>query len=92
MPKLKTKLDIRPKQFNLFPVRYQINARTELAVRYRDESPLEHHHRDVSFQILDRPETDLFQGENDEERDRIKRVRKNDESPFGGVGCKSVTV
>uniref|UniRef100_A0A8C1P5S1 High affinity cGMP-specific 3',5'-cyclic phosphodiesterase 9A n=1 Tax=Cyprinus carpio TaxID=7962 RepID=A0A8C1P5S1_CYPCA len=31
---------------------YQINARTELAVRYNDISPLENHHCTVAFQIL----------------------------------------
>uniref|UniRef100_A0A8C2JCU3 Phosphodiesterase 9A like n=1 Tax=Cyprinus carpio TaxID=7962 RepID=A0A8C2JCU3_CYPCA len=31
---------------------YQINARTELAVRYNDISPLENHHCAVAFQIL----------------------------------------
>jgi len=31
---------------------YQINARTELAIRYNDISPLENHHCAVAFQIL----------------------------------------
>ncbi|XP_023382041.1 high affinity cGMP-specific 3',5'-cyclic phosphodiesterase 9A, partial [Pteropus vampyrus] len=39
---------------------YQINARTELAVRYNDISPLENHHCAVAFQILARPECDIF--------------------------------
>ncbi|XP_040842594.1 high affinity cGMP-specific 3',5'-cyclic phosphodiesterase 9A isoform X1 [Ochotona curzoniae] len=39
---------------------YQINARTELAVRYNDISPLENHHCAVAFQILARPECNIF--------------------------------
>lgn len=34
--------------------RLQINARTELALRYNDISPLENHHCAVAFQILQR--------------------------------------
>lgn len=33
---------------------YQINARTELAIRYNDISPLENHHCAVAFQILEK--------------------------------------
>uniref|UniRef100_A0A3Q3FJU6 Phosphodiesterase n=1 Tax=Kryptolebias marmoratus TaxID=37003 RepID=A0A3Q3FJU6_KRYMA len=40
--------------------RYQINARTELAVRYNDISPLENHHCAVAFQILSLPECNIF--------------------------------
>ncbi|XP_012590418.1 PREDICTED: high affinity cGMP-specific 3',5'-cyclic phosphodiesterase 9A, partial [Condylura cristata] len=39
---------------------YQVNARTELAVRYNDISPLENHHCAVAFRILARPECDIF--------------------------------
>lgn len=39
---------------------YQINARTELAVRYNDISPLENHHCAVTFQILEQPECNIF--------------------------------
>lgn len=39
---------------------YQINARTELAVRYNDVSPLENHHCAVSFKILSQPECNIF--------------------------------
>nr|XP_005548660.2 high affinity cGMP-specific 3',5'-cyclic phosphodiesterase 9A isoform X1 [Macaca fascicularis] len=39
---------------------YQINARTELAVRYNDISPLENHHCAVAFQILTEPECNIF--------------------------------
>ncbi|KAK2151522.1 hypothetical protein LSH36_361g08013 [Paralvinella palmiformis] len=40
--------------------RWLINARTELAVRYNDISPLENHHCAVAFQILSNPETNIF--------------------------------
>ncbi|KAH0518201.1 High affinity cGMP-specific 3',5'-cyclic phosphodiesterase 9A [Microtus ochrogaster] len=39
---------------------YQINARTELAVRYNDISPMENHHCAIAFQILARPECNIF--------------------------------
>ncbi|KAI3378701.1 hypothetical protein SNEBB_005626 [Seison nebaliae] len=39
---------------------YQINARTELAIRYNDKSPLENHHCAVAFQILSIPECNIF--------------------------------
>ena len=39
---------------------YQINARTELAVRYNDISPLENHHCAVAFQIFSNPDTNIF--------------------------------
>ena len=40
--------------------RYQINARTEIAVRYNDMSPLENHHCAISFKILAQPECNIF--------------------------------
>ncbi|XP_077312298.1 high affinity cGMP-specific 3',5'-cyclic phosphodiesterase 9A [Lithobates pipiens] len=39
---------------------YQINAHTELAIRYNDVSPLENHHCAVAFQILAQPENNIF--------------------------------
>ncbi|KAM9499190.1 high affinity cGMP-specific 3',5'-cyclic phosphodiesterase 9A isoform 6-T8 [Salvelinus alpinus] len=39
---------------------YQINAHTELAVRYNDISPLENHHCAVAFQIISMPECNIF--------------------------------
>ncbi|XP_056400156.1 high affinity cGMP-specific 3',5'-cyclic phosphodiesterase 9A-like isoform X2 [Hyla sarda] len=39
---------------------YQINAHTELAIRYNDISPLENHHCAVAFQILAQPESNIF--------------------------------
>ncbi|XP_042084910.1 high affinity cGMP-specific 3',5'-cyclic phosphodiesterase 9A [Haplochromis burtoni] len=40
--------------------RYQINARTEMALRYNDISPLENHHCAVAFQIFSRPDCNIF--------------------------------
>ncbi|KAL4228897.1 High affinity cAMP-specific and IBMX-insensitive 3' [Mactra antiquata] len=51
---------------------YQINARTELAIRYNDISPLENHHCAVAFQILSNPETNIF---SNVDKDTFKRVR-----------------
>ncbi|KAG0711898.1 High affinity cGMP-specific 3',5'-cyclic phosphodiesterase 9A [Chionoecetes opilio] len=39
---------------------YQINARTELALRYNDISPLENHHCSVAFSVLERNECNIF--------------------------------
>ncbi|KAM9487519.1 high affinity cGMP-specific 3',5'-cyclic phosphodiesterase 9A isoform 2-T2 [Clarias gariepinus] len=39
---------------------YQINARTELAVRYNDISPLENHHCAIAFQIFSQPDCNIF--------------------------------
>eukprot|EP00061_Rhincodon_typus_P007295 g28854.t1 len=44
----------------LFASSYQINARTELAVRYNDISPLENHHCAFTFQISSQPESNIF--------------------------------
>lgn len=37
----------------------QINARTDLALRYNDISPLENHHCAVAFEILEKVKLDL---------------------------------
>ncbi|XP_044141825.1 high affinity cGMP-specific 3',5'-cyclic phosphodiesterase 9A [Bufo gargarizans] len=39
---------------------YQVNARTELASRYQNKSPLENHHCAVTMEILSRTECDIF--------------------------------
>ncbi|XP_059497366.1 high affinity cGMP-specific 3',5'-cyclic phosphodiesterase 9A-like isoform X2 [Stegostoma tigrinum] len=39
---------------------YQINAHTEMAVRYDNVSPLENHHCAVTFQILADPDFNIF--------------------------------
>ncbi|KZC07356.1 PREDICTED: uncharacterized protein LOC107185630 [Dufourea novaeangliae] len=39
---------------------YQINARTELALRYNDISPLENHHCSVAFRLLEAPECNIL--------------------------------
>lgn len=40
------------------PISLQINARTELALRYNDISPLENHHCAVAFEILEKVKQD----------------------------------
>ena len=54
---------------------YQINARTELAIRYNDISPLENHHCAVAFQILSNPETNIFANVDQAIFKRIRSVR-----------------
>ena len=39
---------------------YQINARTELALRYNDISPLENHHCSVAFRVLESKDCNIF--------------------------------
>ncbi|XP_061400811.1 high affinity cGMP-specific 3',5'-cyclic phosphodiesterase 9A [Musca vetustissima] len=39
---------------------YQINARTELALRYNDISPLENHHCSIAFRLLEHPDCNIF--------------------------------
>ncbi|XP_067843228.1 high affinity cGMP-specific 3',5'-cyclic phosphodiesterase 9A isoform X2 [Heptranchias perlo] len=51
---------------------YQINARTELALRYNDISPLENHHCAVAFKILEKPENNIFRNLTTEQYKRIR--------------------
>ncbi|XP_023318923.1 high affinity cGMP-specific 3',5'-cyclic phosphodiesterase 9A-like, partial [Trichogramma pretiosum] len=39
---------------------YQINAHTELALRYNDISPLENHHCSVAFYLMEKKECNIF--------------------------------
>ncbi|KAK3718261.1 hypothetical protein QZH41_013164, partial [Actinostola sp. cb2023] len=39
---------------------YQVNACTELSIRYNDISPLENHHAAIAFDILCQPECNIF--------------------------------
>ncbi|KAL8190467.1 UNVERIFIED_CONTAM: High affinity cAMP-specific and IBMX-insensitive 3',5'-cyclic phosphodiesterase 9A [Gekko kuhli] len=57
----------------LLMARYQINAQTELAVRYNDISPLENHHCAVAFQILAQPECNIF---SNIDQEQFKRIRQ----------------
>ncbi|XP_031549446.1 high affinity cGMP-specific 3',5'-cyclic phosphodiesterase 9A-like, partial [Actinia tenebrosa] len=52
---------------------YQINARTELPIRYNDISPLENHHAAIAFDILGRPECNIFANISNE---RFKKIRQ----------------
>ncbi|XP_071490119.1 high affinity cGMP-specific 3',5'-cyclic phosphodiesterase 9A-like [Diadema antillarum] len=52
---------------------YQINARTDLAIRYNDISPLENHHCAVAFKILSNPECNIFRSLPEDE---FKAVRQ----------------
>ena len=53
---------------------YQINARTELAIRYNDISPLENHHCAVAFQILSDPLCNIFANISEEAFREIRSV------------------
>uniref|UniRef100_A0A8D2ZIX2 Phosphodiesterase n=1 Tax=Scophthalmus maximus TaxID=52904 RepID=A0A8D2ZIX2_SCOMX len=52
---------------------YQINARTELALRYNDISPLENHHCAVAFELLEKTECNIFRNLS---MDQYKRIRE----------------
>lgn len=68
-----------PHQCHLL-ARYQINARTELAVRYNDISPLENHHCAVAFQILSLPECNIFANMDLEAFKQIRQVNSAEKS------------
>uniref|UniRef100_A0A4W5LYG2 PDEase domain-containing protein n=1 Tax=Hucho hucho TaxID=62062 RepID=A0A4W5LYG2_9TELE len=53
---------------------YQINARTELAVRYNDISPLENHHCAVAFQIFSQPDCNILSTFDAEAFKQIRQV------------------
>ncbi|XP_017052127.1 high affinity cGMP-specific 3',5'-cyclic phosphodiesterase 9A isoform X2 [Drosophila ficusphila] len=52
---------------------YQINARTELALRYNDISPLENHHCSIAFRLLEHPECNIFKNFS---RDTFNNIRE----------------
>ncbi|XP_026846038.1 high affinity cGMP-specific 3',5'-cyclic phosphodiesterase 9A [Drosophila persimilis] len=52
---------------------YQINARTELALRYNDISPLENHHCSIAFRLLEHPECNIFKNFS---RDTFNTIRE----------------
>ncbi|XP_030749551.1 high affinity cGMP-specific 3',5'-cyclic phosphodiesterase 9A isoform X2 [Sitophilus oryzae] len=52
---------------------YQINAKTELAIRYNDISPLENHHCSVAFRILENEDCNIFKSFTSED---FKQVRE----------------
>ncbi|XP_031414354.1 high affinity cGMP-specific 3',5'-cyclic phosphodiesterase 9A-like [Clupea harengus] len=51
---------------------YQINAQTELALRYNDIAPLENHHCAVAFEILVKPENNIFRNLTTEQYKRVR--------------------
>jgi len=53
---------------------YQINARTELANRYNDISPLENHHCAMAFEILENQETNIFANV---DKENLKLIRQD---------------
>lgn len=55
--------------------RYQINARSELAVKYNDVSPLENHHWAKCIEILSSPETNIFDGLSKAQMNDVHRVK-----------------
>lgn len=52
---------------------YQINAKTELALRYNDISPLENHHCSVGFEILEKRHCNIMRNFS---KEQYKRVRE----------------
>ncbi|KAI8483927.1 High affinity cAMP-specific and IBMX-insensitive 3',5'-cyclic phosphodiesterase 9A, partial [Branchiostoma belcheri] len=58
---------------------YQINARTELAVRYNDISPLENHHCAVAFKILSNPDCNIFANV---DKETWKQIRQSSDQAF----------
>lgn len=52
---------------------YQINARTDLAIFYNDQSPLENHHCSLGFTVLRLPECNLLKGMERKEYDYTRK-------------------
>ncbi|XP_071145535.1 high affinity cGMP-specific 3',5'-cyclic phosphodiesterase 9A-like isoform X1 [Mytilus edulis] len=52
---------------------YQINAKTELALRYNDISPLENHHCSVAFEVLEKRHCNVMRNLS---KDQYKKVRE----------------
>jgi 3'5'-cyclic nucleotide phosphodiesterase len=65
---------LRVNAASLVIYRYQINAKTELAVRYNNQSPLENHHCAVAFQILDNSDTNIFANVDQVKQQMIRNV------------------
>uniref|UniRef100_UPI003AAD3A99 high affinity cGMP-specific 3',5'-cyclic phosphodiesterase 9A-like n=1 Tax=Centroberyx gerrardi TaxID=166262 RepID=UPI003AAD3A99 len=51
---------------------YQINAQTDLALRYNDISPLENHHCAIAFGILSKPECNILKNLSSEQYKQIR--------------------
>lgn len=51
---------------------YQINAQTDLALRYNDISPLENHHCAMAFSILSKPECNILKNVTSEQYKQIR--------------------
>jgi len=52
---------------------YQVNAKTDLALLYNDQSPLENHHCAVFFYILKKPETNVLESLSNEEFTEVRK-------------------
>ncbi|CAH3119914.1 unnamed protein product [Pocillopora meandrina] len=52
---------------------YQINAQTELAIRYNDISPLENHHAAIAFEIISQPDCNIFANLSKEDQKKIRQ-------------------
>lgn len=52
---------------------YQVNAKTELALRYNDISPLENHHASVAFEILSKPSSNILASMSPENHKRFRQ-------------------
>ena len=50
----------------------QINAKTELALRYNDISPLENHHCFVAFEVLQKSHCNILRNVSKEEYKKIR--------------------
>jgi high affinity cGMP-specific 3',5'-cyclic phosphodiesterase 9 len=52
---------------------YQINAKTELALIYNDQSPLENHHCAVGFTVLRNPDCNIFKNLTEKEYETVRK-------------------
>ncbi|KNE55815.1 hypothetical protein AMAG_01685 [Allomyces macrogynus ATCC 38327] len=52
---------------------YQVNAKTELAIIYNDQSPLENHHCAVGFTILRNNDCNIFKNLSDKDYEHVRK-------------------
>jgi len=53
---------------------FQVNAQTELAIKYNDMSVLENHHSSLTFRVLQDPECNILQNLNEDQKKEIRRT------------------
>jgi hypothetical protein len=53
---------------------FQVNAQTELAIKYNDVSVLENHHASLTFRVLQDKDCDILEHLNEDQKKEIRRI------------------